>query len=333
MSGSSASSFDPVSVVVVCYNAVQTIHRCLVSLLAQDYAADYELLVVDNGSTDGTLGVIQRLAQEHPRLRYILNPIRGIAVSRNLGWQQARYALVAYTDADCQVPRSWLTLLVSGLQTWSVVRPNLAAVGGSNIPPEEDSRFYRALSLFLNSYLGSHGSVQGMRYPCDQEVPHLPTVNVLYKKSALQQVNGFDAGFYNIGEDRDLSYRLQHAGFIFYYLAKSTVTHRMRSNLRSWFQNMFVYGKGRMWLMRRHPQNLDWILLLPMMLVVAFLAIPFIRWPACLYLVSMLAYSLLVIGRIRQLGLVMPLFCLFVGTHLTYGLGQWYGLVKKRSRL
>ncbi len=320
----------PVSVVIVCYNAGEVLSACLQSVLCQDYAGEWEVLVVDNQSTDRTLAELERFSLTHPRLRFMINPQRGIAVSRNIGWRNARYDWVAFTDADCLAPSNWLTTLMTGMQRHGGHSSNLAAVGGSNIPPSGDSVFYRSLGLFLNSYLGSHSSVQGRCYQQDQEAPHLPTLNVLYRKSALQQVNGFDETFYNIGEDRDLSYRLQQAGFSLYYLAKATITHAMRSTMRAWLHNMFVYGKGRMWLMRRHPHDIDPVLLLPMGLVGSIPAACWFPLLPAVYGISMAGYSLWIAVRHRQPALTLPLCALFIGTHVCYGVGQWYGLVRNR---
>jgi succinoglycan biosynthesis protein ExoA len=325
------SSTIPISVVVVCYNALETIAACLTSLTNQEYPDPWEVVVVDNNSTDGTLDWIRAFSQEHPRLRLLINPMRGIAVSRNIGWQQAQYDHIAYTDADCRVPSNWLSILADGIRTYSLKSVNLAAVGGSNVPPGNGSLFYIALALFLNSYLGSHGSVQGRCYDNDMAVPHLPTVNVLYKRSALQSVGGFDVGFYNIGEDRDLSFRLCRAGYTLYYLKDGMITHAMRTNFRSWFYNMFIYGKGRMWLMRRHPKEINPVLLLPMMLVIVFIMI-FVGWPILLtYLAMMLGYSIIISGRAHRPASSLHLWCLFVGTHLSYGWGEWYGLFRNRN--
>ncbi|NLP10168.1 glycosyltransferase [bacterium] len=325
-----SENLPPVSVVIVCFNAGETLSTCLQSVLYQDYAGEWEVLVVDNQSTDGTLEELKRFSRTYSRLRFMINPQRGIAVSRNIGWRNARYDWVAFTDADCRAPSNWLTMLMTGMQRHAVHTPNLAAVGGSNVPPSGDSVFYRSMGLFLNSYLGSHSSVQGRCYQQDQEAPHLPTLNVLYRKAALQRVGGFDETFYNIGEDRDLSYRLQQAGFSLYYLANATITHVMRSTMCAWFHNMFVYGKGRMWLMRRHPHEIDRVLLLPMGLVGSIPAAWWFPLLPTVYGISMACYSLWIAVRHRQPVLTLPLCALFIGTHVCYGMGQWYGLVRNR---
>lgn len=326
---------DPVgvTVVVVCFNAREHIHACLTSLLQQEYDGDWELVVVDNGSTDGTRSLLTEFACKHTRLKIIDNPVRGISVSRNLGWRSARFDFVAYTDSDCVVPPRWLMTLVAGLLRYDAQAVPLAAVGGGNAPPADHSPFYTAHGLFLNSYLGSHGSVQGRKYPDDRPVPHLPTVNVLYKRQVLQAVNGFDVGFYNIGEDRDLSYRLEESGYTLYYLADCVITHFQRPGFQSWFHNMFVYGKGRLWLMRRHPGRIDLVLLAPMLLV-ALLFAGYWLWPLLLaYAVVLFLYAGLLCFRAGEPKSLWRVWVLFIGTHVCYGLGQWYGVFRHRPGL
>lgn len=319
-----------ITVVVVCYNARNTIASCITSILRLDYAGAWEVLVVDNDSNDGTTEWLQQCAAGHSRMRCLVNPVRGIAVSRNLGWQQARYEHVAFTDADCTVPENWLSQLAAGMSKYGQALPNLAAVGGSNVPPVESSSFYKALRLFLNCYLGSHSSVQGRRFSGDKPVPHLPTVNVLYCRAALQHVQGFDVDFYNIGEDRDLSFRLQHAGYAMYYLASAPVTHAMRTGYRAWLSNSFLYGKGRMWLMRRHPGEWQVVFFAPMTLAALFIFF-YWTWPLLLlYALLISCYSAGLCSRHHQWSSWLRLSCLFAGSHLVYGLGEWYGLVKNK---
>jgi cellulose synthase/poly-beta-1,6-N-acetylglucosamine synthase-like glycosyltransferase len=325
-----------VSVVVVVLNAVEHIQECLDSLLAQDYPRErHEILVIDNDSSDGTLQIIERVCRQHPRVRMIVNPIRGIAGSRQLALQLAINPLIAFIDSDCVAPPYWLSSLMSGFEKYSRTMPYLAAVGGSNVPPQE-GRFYETLALFLNTYLGSHGSVQGKQFRDDQPVPHLPTVNVLYDKAAVLQSGGFDVTFGNIGEDQDLSFRLQQNGFHLVYLAGCEVIHRMRPAPWSWLKNMFVYGKGRMWLMRKHPQNIKTVLLAPMILVASLPLLLFnihsaVFLSPLIYFLCIFAVSLFECLRRRRLRLLMPLFLLYVGTHFAYGFGEWIGLFKNRE--
>ncbi len=327
-----------ISVVVVCYNAKATIEPCIISLAQQDYPNDYyEIVFVDNNSTDGTRQVIEEYAQNQSNIRIVINPVLGIAGSRNIGLEQAQYDYVAFTDADCRAPRNWLARLSAGFERHRQKHENLVAVGGSNVPPQDHSVFYRTLHVFLNTFLGSHGSVQGKRFHTDRPVPHLPTVNVMYHRESVLDIGGFDEKLGNIGEDQDMSFRLKVAGYEMVYLADTAVEHHMRSTFRSWIKNMFVYGKGRLWLMRKHPGRSELILFFPMLLVLAFLGAiigfvyPVFFIPLLLYLILVLLSSCMAVIREKQYSLWANLIFIFIATHLAYGLGEWYGLFKNRK--
>lgn len=327
-----------ISVVVVCYNEKKNIKACLDSLLDQTVSGDnYEVLVIDNDSTDGTKELVAEYERQHPNFRLIVNTIRGIAGSRNMGIKQARFDYVAYTDADCVVQRDWLEKLALGFERHRAHHPNLAAVGSSNVPPPQSSRFYDGLRIFLTTYLGSHGSVQGMTFDHDRPVDHLPTVNVLYDKSVLLQLKGFDLTLGNIGEDQDLSFRVYKNGFLLYYIAGAEVLHKLRPNFQKWLKNMFTYGKGRMWLLRKHPDKIKAVLLAPALLFLGMVLAPLsvLHWLFLLplgYFPAIMLISLAECLKRNELKLTLDLFVIYVGTHLAYGMGEWYGLFKNRPR-
>ncbi len=326
-----------VSVIVVCYNERDNIDQCINSLIRQDYPPSlYEVILVDNGSDDGTQKIIQDYVHQHQRMRLIVNPNRGIAGSRNLGLMAAAHDFVAFMDADCIALANWLNTLTTGFKYHHDRDQAIVAVGGSNVPPLRSSRFHDVLNIFLNTYLGSHGSVQGIRFRDDQPVPHLPTVNVLYHRPTVLQAGGFDVTFGNIGEDQDLSFRLREKGCRFYYLTKATVTHKLRPDLNSWMKNMFTYGKGRMWLMRKWPQKISPVLLLPMALV-AMLPLTLLFWLSAYFLLPLsyflviLLVSIFACRKAAKLEYFIDLFRLYVGTHLAYGAGEWFGLFNNRE--
>ena len=294
--------------------------------MAQNYHAEhYEIVFIDNDSTDGTKELLLYYADHYPRVRTIINPVRGIAGSRNLGLVHAKYNFVAYTDSDCVVPKDWLTKLVSGFEKYFKEEPNLVAVGGSNIPPQGSGLLYNTLHIFLNTFLGSHGSVQGKRFSRDRFVNHLPTVNVMYQKQKVLNVGGFDVTFGNIGEDQDLSYRLEKQGYTFVYLADTAVVHKLRPTLKAWFRNMRLYGKGRMWLMRKHPDKIDVVLFAPMLLVASMplallSSVHFIFLVPLLYFPFMFITSAVECQKSQKLRYTVPLFVLYFTSHIAYGL-------------
>jgi hypothetical protein len=116
-----------VSVVVCSYNGGKTLEQCLRSLQALDYP-DYEVIVVDDGSTDDTGEILARF----PEVRAVRQSNQGLSFARNVGLRLATGEVVAYTDSDCYADPDWLTLLVDQLE-----RTGAAAVDGPNLSPED----------------------------------------------------------------------------------------------------------------------------------------------------------------------------------------------------
>src|SRR5205085_9321810 len=100
-----------VSVVVCSYNGGATMEQCLQSLAGLDYP-DYEVIVVDDGSTDDSRAILARF----PMVRAIHQSNHGLSAARNVGLRAATGTIVAYTDSDCFADSNWLTHLVYHLQ-------------------------------------------------------------------------------------------------------------------------------------------------------------------------------------------------------------------------
>src|SRR5207244_7067980 len=96
-----------VSVVVASYNGARTLKTCLESLSQLNYS-DYEIILVDDGSTDNT----SEVAKHYPAVRYIHQPNQGLSVARNTGIAAASGEIVAFTDSDCRADPDWLFYLV-----------------------------------------------------------------------------------------------------------------------------------------------------------------------------------------------------------------------------
>ena len=98
------------SIVICTYNRADLARQAIASVLAQDFpSSEYELLVVDNRSTDHTGAMAQEFCASNPNVRYLIEKEIGLSHARNCGWQAARGEYVAYIDDDCKVPPSWLS--------------------------------------------------------------------------------------------------------------------------------------------------------------------------------------------------------------------------------
>ncbi|HNQ74015.1 MAG TPA: glycosyltransferase [Verrucomicrobiota bacterium] len=226
-----------VSVIVASYNGAATLKACLDSLRNLNYG-DYEIILVDDGSTDDT----PRLAQQYPTVRYFRHPANlGLSVARNTGIAAATGAIVAFTDADCRVDEDWLYYLVADL-----VEGEFAAVGGPNLLPPEDSAV--AAAVMVSPGGPAHVMIS------DREAEHIPGCNMAFRKSALVAIGGFDPIFHTAGDDVDVCWRLQQAGCKIGFNAAGFVWHYRRATVRAYWRQQSGYGRAEALLVRKHPE-------------------------------------------------------------------------------
>jgi GT2 family glycosyltransferase len=227
-----------VSVVVCTYNGGRTLDQCLHSLLALDYP-DYEVIVVDDGSTDDTPAIVAR----HPAVRVLRQANRGLSAARNAGLHAATGAVVAYTDSDCFADPDWLTLLVDQLE-----RSGAAAVGGPNLSPE-DGRLAACVAA-------SPGQPMHV-LESDQVAEHIPGCNMAFRKEALGTINGFDPQYRKAGDDVDVCWRLQQAGYWITFAPGAFVWHHRRQNPRAYLKQQAGYGQAEALLRFKHPDKFN----------------------------------------------------------------------------
>jgi GT2 family glycosyltransferase len=225
-----------VSVVVCTYNGGRTLEQCLRSLQDLDYP-DYEVIVVDDGSTDNTRAILEHFPDVHA----IHQPNRGLSAARNVGLGAATGAIVAYTDSDCFADADWLTHLVCQLE-----RSGAAAVGGPNLTPE-DGR----LAACVAAAPGQPTHV----LESDQVAEHIPGCNMAFRRNALLAINGFDPQYRKAGDDVDVCWRLQQAGLWITFAPGASVWHHRRQNPRAYLRQQAGYGEAEALLQFKHPDR------------------------------------------------------------------------------
>ena len=329
-----------VSVIVVCYNEEKSIVHCLESLIRSDFPKEnYEILCVDNLSTDGTREAVRNLSKDHSQIRMVDNPQRSISASRTVGIRAARFPFVVFTDADCIVSPGWLAGLAGGYERIKRTVPKLAAVGGTNMAPSGRTRFYDASNIVTKTVLGNRGSTQGKEFNGEREVDHMPTLNILYDKEILLKEGGFDEDFRFVCEDPDLNYRLVKAGYRIYYLPRSEVVHAFKPGLLPWAKRIFRYGTGRVQLLSKHPDRLSAVYFVPPLIVLSALCSafawvsPVLAWPFIIYGAVIFSYSLFHCAKRRRMDLFFHVLLFYTITHFSFGLGEILGALRRFGRL
>jgi GT2 family glycosyltransferase len=227
-----------VSVVVCSYNGSRTLEQCLSSLLVLDYP-NYEVIVVDDGSTDNTPEILTRF----PSIRAIRQTNQGLSVARNVGAQAATGNIVAYTDDDCFADPDWLTHLVYQLES-----SGAAAVGGPNLTPDDG---------WLASCVAASPGQPTHVLESDQEAEHIPGCNMAFRRDALLAINGFDPIFRQAGDDVDVCWRLQQAGQWITFAPCAFVWHHRRQSVRAYLRQQAGYGAAEAVLLAVHPEKFN----------------------------------------------------------------------------
>ncbi len=201
------------SIVVCTYNRARSLGDTLVSLLGQKTTpGEVEIVFVDNNSSDNTRDVVTEACGRDPRVRYVFEPRQGLPYARNLGIASTTAPLVAFTDDDVVVAPDWVERILHTFSTDTMS----AYVGGRVLPrwpappPSWLTPEHHWAPLALQDY-GDSGLVS------DRQSPRcLVAANLVFRRTALEQVGGFDPRFVRIGasstEDHELQLRLWQAG-------------------------------------------------------------------------------------------------------------------------
>ena len=120
------------SVIICTYNRVGLLSGALESIGHQKFDnKKFEIIVVDNNSTDYSKSLVESFIKKYPNTRYIIEPHQGLSFARNRGWMEARGEYVAYIDDDARAEKNWLEV---ALMCFKEIQPEPKVVGGPILP-------------------------------------------------------------------------------------------------------------------------------------------------------------------------------------------------------
>ncbi|MDP3143556.1 MAG: PqqD family peptide modification chaperone [Candidatus Omnitrophota bacterium] len=219
-----------VSISVPVLNRPKDIALCLESLLKLDFPKeDYEIIVVDNGSTDNTKEVIQQFP-----VKYFFEPKRGRGAARNRGVRESKGKYLAFIDSDCVATPNWLTELVKAVEE----KPHIAAFGGKIIAYKMDTWVERYIDH--RRFFDQELAVEAFQI---EDLPRFIPVNAIIKRDILEQAGNFDEEL-SSSIDTELGYRLILQGFQIGYAEKAIVCHCHRDTLKAYYQRRLEIGEG-----------------------------------------------------------------------------------------
>ncbi len=234
------------SVVVPVYNGAAVIERCLDGLGCQSISSDrYEVIVVDDGSTDTTSAVVTAWAARHPsiQLRLLRQPNAGPAAARNFGAREAQSPLVLFTDGDCAPTRTWVEAMAAPFADGGIVgaKGTYVTEQAGLIP-----RFVQ--SEYEDRYDRMRGHAQ---------IDFIDTYSAAYRRDVFLENTGFDPIFTTASvEDQEFSFRLAQKGYRLVFAPDAKVSHLHDSDLGEYFRRKYYIGFWKALMIRWHPERM-----------------------------------------------------------------------------
>lgn len=222
-----------ISVVVPTCNRQELLRHTLESLRLQSPPpGGSEVIVVNDGSTDGTAVLLNAMVTSWTGLRCVTQDRSGPAAARNTGIRMARGSVVAFIDDDCVARPDWLQTI----ETFCATK-GCAAIAGRILA--------HSSSTFVGTYCGDAGLLETPRI-LDGQPSYFVAANAAFKKAVLEEIGGFDEEFVRPGgEEVELCHRLYQRGYAITYCPEMVVLHRYRDTFKELCQTYFRYGQGQ----------------------------------------------------------------------------------------
>lgn len=229
-----------ISVVICTYNRDKFIGESLNCLAKQDLSPGaFEIIVVDNNSTDNTASIVKKFIEAHPGLniRYVSETNKGLSFARNRGIEEAKGPVITYIDDDAEATPGFLQSIVNFMQADQTI----AGVGGKVIPKYSESEEPKWMSKYLNGFVGlmDYGPVpkrfdNTMKYPAG--------CNMTYTKDILLRAGGFNNQLTFRSDDKYIFYQVTKLSDKIYYLPQAMLYHNIDNDRLSFinFKKLFL---------------------------------------------------------------------------------------------
>ncbi|HJT82541.1 MAG TPA: glycosyltransferase [Chthoniobacterales bacterium] len=228
-----------ISAVICTRNRAAHLLQAIQSLRDQDIGSgNYEIVVVDNASSDETANIVKPLAAEMPAVRYVFEKTPGLTNARNRGVRDARAPMIAFLDDDALAGPAWLSSIVSAFEQF----PDAMCVGGPIEPWFETPAPAWFPARLLGCYNRSYGpEARWYNFPHEQPVG----CNMAFRKRCLEEIGGFNPLLTKYNDETELIGRMVNAGGKLFYQPAAVVKHLLpRERLTLTWQIRRHYHEG-----------------------------------------------------------------------------------------
>ena len=232
------------SIIIPVYNRPQEIDELLQSLTKQDFSASFEVVVIEDGSTNSCKSVVEQYTKKL-NINYYFKENSGAGTSRNFGMQKATGNYFIILDSDVLVPKDYLQIVKNRLQ-----EKYTDAFGGPDAAHSSFTNLQKAINYSMTSFLTT-GGIRGKKNGVGRF--QLRSFNLGISKKAFEATQGFLA--MKTGEDIDLTFRLWESGFETQLVSEAFVYHKRRTSIKQFFKQTYGFGTARPLLNRKYPQS------------------------------------------------------------------------------
>lgn len=274
------------SVIVPVYNRIDEV-RDLLDSLSRQTLRNFEVVIVEDGSTDRCQAEAESV--ENLRVRYFYKENEGRSIARNYGMERAAGDYFIFFDSDCVIPEDYFAVLSRELDAKPV-----DCFGGPDSAHSSFTSTQKAINFAMTSFLTT-GGIRGGKMSLEKFVPR--TFNMGFSRRVYERVGGFREMF---SEDIDMSTRIRNAGFSIALIRPAYVYHKRRVDFRKFLRQVYVFGMSRITLKLLYPGSLKVVHALPALAVIIGLVLvvlsaavsPWFLLPLGLYLLAIFVTAL-----------------------------------------
>lgn len=249
------------SIIVPVYNRRDEIEDLCRSLEAQS-CKNFELIVVEDGSSDPCGDIIESYAKSGLNAKYYFKENEGRSIARNHGMERAEGDYLIFFDSDCVIPPAYFETLAAELD-----KKPVDCFGGPDAAHDSFSDTQKAINYTMTSFLTT-GGIRGGKVQLEKFVPR--TFNMGFSRKVYDKVGGFREMF---SEDIDMSTRIRQAGFSIGLIRPAYVWHKRRVNFKKFCRQVYVFGMSRITLKLLYPDSLKAVHALPALFVLGCVAL------------------------------------------------------------
>lgn len=242
------------SVIVPVYNRIDEVNDLLASLSRQT-CKDFEVMIVEDGSTERCESVVKRYADKID-VHYHYKSNEGRSIARNYGIERASGQYFVFFDSDCVIPEQYFEVLQRQLE-----QEPTDCFGGPDAASNDFNDVQKAISFSMTAFLTT-GGIRGGKVQLEKFTPR--SFNMGYSRAVWEKVGGFREMF---SEDIDMSTRIRKAGFKIRLIREAFVYHKRRNTMRSFSRQTYVFGMSRITLKLLYPDSLKLVHCLPAVFV------------------------------------------------------------------